>query len=235
MDTALDPSGAYLSMTARSGIGERFAGGVLLVAAAIMFIGVAIGFLAPSLREAPPFVTDDVAEVAAAIAGNPTAWAWAHALIATAAVLTTLGLVPLSIRFEDRSRPWALMGLVAFALGAVLEVVDRAAVGVTIWAAERYPDPTVIAVFEAFDRADDGLGSAFYLLAFVAIGLYGVAMTRSNDTRELGWGFVIGATVGVLIGMIGAGIPVFVYLGTAALGIATWRLGVTAPIALESG
>ena len=230
MATAVHPNGADMSMTEQTGIGVRFAGGVLLVAAAIMFIGVAVGFLAPSLREAPPFVTDDVAKVAAAIAGNPTAWAWANGLIAAAAVLTALGLVPLSIRFEDRSRPWALMGLVAFALGAVLEVVDRSAVGVTIWAAEQYPDPAAIAIYEAFDRADDGIGSTFYPLAFIALGLYGVAMTRSEGTRQLGWGFVIGAMVGILVGIIGAGIPAFVYFGTSALGIAAWRLGVTAPV-----
>ena len=54
-------------------IGDRMAGTVLIIAAAIMFTGAAIGFLAPSLSEAPPFVTEDMKRVAAAIAGNPTA------------------------------------------------------------------------------------------------------------------------------------------------------------------
>ena len=210
---------------AESGIGGRFAGGVLFAAAAIMFTGVTIGFVAPSLNEAPPFVTDDVESVAAAIAGNPTAWIWANTLIGVAAIVTALGLVPLSLRFEGRSRPWAFMGLVSFAIGAVLEVIDRFDVGLDVWAAEQYPDPTVIAIFEAFERADDGLGSTFYMLAFVAIAFYGVAMTRSDGTPGRGWGFVIAAIVGIFIEVLGAGIPAFVYFGTIALGVAAWGLG----------
>ncbi len=117
---------------------SRLPGAVLIGAAAIMITGVAIGFLAPSLRDAPPFVTDDIGEAAAAIAGNPAAWQWANGLIAVAAVLTALGLVSISLRFEGRSRPWAMTALVAFAFAAVLEAVDRIiTIQVTTWAAQR--------------------------------------------------------------------------------------------------
>ena len=58
-------------------IGNRFPGGVMIGALAVFATGAAIGFLAPSLSDAPPFVTDDVDQVAAAIAGNPSAWQWA--------------------------------------------------------------------------------------------------------------------------------------------------------------
>ncbi len=196
----------------------------------IFTVGATIGFVAPSLRDAPPFVTDDVAEVAAAIAGNPSAWAWANGLILSAALITALGLVPITLQFGGRSRPWAFTGLVAFALGAVLEVIDRLiAIGVTAWAAPQYPDPVVLTVFEAFDRIGDGLGTAFAILAFVAIGLYGNAMRQTQATRALGGAFVVGATLGVVLEVVGVGIPGFVYLGTAALGVAIWRHGPTPP------
>jgi len=201
------------------------------VAAFVIFTaGATIGFLAPSLRDAPPFVTDDVAEVAAAIAGNPNAWMWANALILSAALITTLGLVPIALQFEGTSRPWAFTGLVAFALGAVFEVIDRfIAIGVTTWAAPQYPDPVVLTVFEAFNRFDDGLGTAFAILAFVAIGLYGNAMRQTEATTQLGWSFVVGATLGLVLEVVGVGIPGFVYLGTGALGVAIWRHSPTPP------
>ena len=122
-----------------------------MAALVIFTAGATIGFLAPSLRDAPPFVTDDVAEVAVAIAGNPSAWAWANGLILSAALITALGLVPITLQFEGSSRPWAFTGLVAFALGAVFEVIDRViTIGVTTWAAPQYPDPVVLTVHEAF-------------------------------------------------------------------------------------
>ena len=208
----------------------RWAGGVLVAALVIFSAGAMIGFLAPSLRDAPPFVTDDVAEVAAAIAGNPGAWMWANGLILSAALITALGLVPITLLFEGNSRPWAFTGLVAFALAAVFEVIDRfIAIGVTTWAAPQYPDPVVLTVHEAFDRFDDGLGTAFAILAFVAIGLYGNAMRQTEATTQLGWAFVVGATLGVVLEVVGVGIPGFVYLGTAALGVAIWRHGPTPP------
>ncbi len=204
----------------------RWAGGVLVAALVIFTVGAMIGFLAPSLRDAPPFVSDDVAEVAAAIAGNPSAWVWANSLILSAALITALGLVPISFRFEGSSRPWAFTGLVAFALGAVFEVIDRVmSIGVTSWAAPQYPDPVVLTIVEAFDRFDDGLRTAFAILAFVAIGFYGTAMRQTEATTQLGWAFVVVAMLGVVLEVVGVGIPGFVYLGTGALGVAilaTW-------------
>ena len=205
----------------------RVAGTVLIIAAAIMFTGAAIGFLAPSLREAPPFVTDDVERAAAAIAGNPTAWRWANGLILVAAILTALGLVPISLRFEGRGRPWAWTGLVAFVFAAVFAAIDRMiSMQVTTWAAQRYPDATVFTVWEAFERFGGGLGVAFYILGFLALGLYGIAMAQTERTRGLGWAFVAASLFGIALEVVGAGIPAYVFLGTAALGVATWQLSV---------
>ena len=203
----------------------RLPGAVLIGAAAMMIAGAAIGFLAPSLREAPPFVTDDVGKAAAAIAGNPAAWRWANGLILAAAILTALGLVPISLRFEGRSRPWAGTALAAFAFAAVLETVDRViAIQVTTWAAQRYPDDTVFTVWEAFSQFDGGLGLAFSILAFVAIGLYGTAIVQTERVG-LGWAFVAVGVVGILLELLGVGIPAYVFVGTAALGAASWQLG----------
>ena len=191
-----------------------------------MITGAAIGFLAPSLNDAPPFVTDDVDRAAAAIAGNPAAWRWANGLILAAAILTALGLVPISFRFEGRGRPWAWTGLVAFVFAAMFAAVDRiVSIQVTTWAAQRYPDPTVQTVWEAFGRFGGGLGMAFYILAFLALGLYGIAMTQEQRTAGLGWAFLGASALSIALEVVGGvGIPGFVFLGTAAFGVATWRL-----------
>ena len=194
-----------------------------------MFTGAAIGFLAPSLNEAPPFVTDDVERVAAAIAGNPTAWRWANGLILAAALLTALGLVPISLRFEGRGRPWAWTGLAAFVFAAVFAAIDRIiSIEVTTWAAQRYPDATVFTVWEAFERVGGPLGVTFYILAFLALRLYGSAMTQAERTSGLGWAFVAASLLGIALEVVGgAGIPAYVFFGTAALGGATWQVSVS--------
>ncbi len=52
---------------------------------------------------------------------------------------------------------------------------------------------------------------------------------RTETTTQLGWAFVVGAALGVVLEVVGVGIPGFVYLGTAALGVAIWRHGPTPP------
>lgn len=206
------------------GVGHRLPGVVLIGAFVVMVAGAATGFLAPSLRDAPPFVTDDVASRAAAIAGNPAAWRWANGLILAAGIATALGLVPFTQRFEGRGRPWAGMGLVAFAFAAAFDTIDRSiSIGVTTWAAQQYPDPTALAVWEAFRALR--LGTAFTLLAFLALGLYGLALREQPATDGLGWVFVAIGLGGILLEVAGGAIPAYVYLGTAGLGAASWRLG----------
>ena len=194
---------------------------LVVLASLVMFSGAITGFVAPSLRDAPPFVTSDMEAVAAAIAGNPTAWRWANTLIFAAAILTTLALVPITLRFSGRSLPWAVTGLVAFGLAAVFETVGRlVTIRVSIWAAPQYPDTIAVGLWEVLDRLR--LGTVFYILAFVAIGLYGMALQRS-DTKGWGSTFVGIAIVGVLLEAVGLGIPAYAYLATATLAIATWK------------
>ncbi len=192
-----------------------------------MMTGAAIPFLASSLREVP--WSDDWQELAAAIAGNPAAWVWANGLFLAAAMLTTLGLVAFSIRFNGPSRSWAWMGLVAFAFAAVLEVVARIiSVGPATWAAQQGLDATDVTV-QAFIRLDEGLGVAFFILGFLSLTLYGVAMTQTEGPSGIGWAFVAGGILGIVLELAWGTIPAFVYFGTAALAMTTWRLGVTAP------
>lgn len=146
--------------------------GLLLVAAFLIFVtGAAMGFMAPSLRDKPPFVTD-FTDAAPAIADNPAAWQWANGLILAAAVITVLRLAPISLRFSGASRPWPVAGLPSFAMAAVFSVVSRLiTIGGSTWAAQRYTDPTVQAIYEAFSKIH--LGTIFLILAFVSVGLYG--------------------------------------------------------------
>ena len=49
----------------------------------------------------------------------------------------------------------------------------------------------------------------------------------TNSTRNVpvGWPFVAGAVLGIVLQLVGAMIPAFVFLGTAALGAAIWFYG----------
>ena len=49
-------------------------------------------------------------------------------------------------------------------------------------------------------------------------------MTQTEKSRGPGWAFITAGILGVLLELAGAAIPVMVFLGTAALGVATWRL-----------
>lgn len=199
----------------------RLPGAILIVGLLVFITGAATGFLAPSLRDHPPFVATDMAAAAAAIAGNPGAWQWANGLIIAAAVITALGLAAITVRFRERSRPWSLAGLVAFVMAAVLQSISRLiTIGVDTWAAQQYPDPTVQTVYEAFDRVH--LGTTSFILAFVAVSLYGMAINQAG--LNSGRVFVVLGFAGILLEVVGAAIPAYVYLTTAALGVATWQL-----------
>jgi hypothetical protein len=202
----------------------RFAGGILIVAALIMVTGAAIGFQAPSLRDAP--WTDDPQLAAATIAGNPGAYAWANGLILAAAILTALGLVPASILFPSRSRPWAWSGMAAFALAATFEAVDRTiSIQVFTWAAQQdfqVTDPTI----QAFIRLQGGMSDLFYSLGFLAISLFGIALLKADRWGTVGWIFAAVGVLGILLHLAGAAIPAMVFFGTAGLGAVIWMLDI---------
>jgi hypothetical protein len=113
---------------------------------------------------------------------------------------------------------------VAFVLAAVFETINRlVSIGVTTWAAELYPDETVVTVLEAFERV--GFGDVFYVLGFLAIGIYGIAMSVTDGAKGPGSAFVVVSPIGILVHLFGGSIPAFVFLATAALGGTTWFRG----------
>jgi len=201
---------------------------LLILAVVIMATGAVIPVFAPSLRDAP--WTDDPQLAAAAIAGNPSAYAWAHGLFIAAAILTALGLVPVSLAFQGRSRPWAMMALVAFAFAAVFSAINRIInIEVYTWGVGHglnVTDPWVQALmlFQA------GLSHLFNILAYLALSLYGIAMLQQLNPSQLGWIFVVGSLFGLVLHLAGGGIPAFVYIGAGALGVATWLLGITSEV-----
>jgi len=192
--------------------------GVLLVSAFVIFaVGVMIGFVAPSLREAP--WEGDLT----AIAGNPVAHAWANRLILLAGLLTTLGLAALSSRFEGPGRTWAWMGMVAFAFAAMFLAIDRIiASELETWAATQDLNGARREVYEAFELLN--VSDWFYVMGFSALILYGVALTHTVATRVAGFGFIAAGGFGIAVHLIGGAIPGLVFLGTVALGVSTWRL-----------
>jgi hypothetical protein len=199
---------------------SRLGSGILILAAIVMVVGAAIPFFAPSLRDAP--WTDDPSRAAAAIAGNPGAYAWAHGLFIAAAILTALGLVPVSLGFRGSSRPWAMMALSAFAFAAVLSTINRTInIEVFTWGAVQGVDATNFSI-QSIMRFQEGLSYAFYILAFLALGLYGIAILLQSKPSGLGWVFVVAGILGLVLRAFGDLIPAFVFLGTAALGVATW-------------
>lgn len=199
--------------------GVNWAGFVLIGGFVIFSIGAIIGFVAPSLRDAP--WEGDLA----AIAGNPAAYRWANGLILASGIVTALGLASLNVRFADRSRSWASMGLVAFGFAAVFLALDRIlSMEVTTWAVSQSQE-TALVVFDAFDQFDDGLSGWFYFTGFASLGLYGIALTQTKLARGSGWLFVGVGLLGIGLAIVDGVIPGMIFLGTLGLALATWRLG----------
>lgn len=182
-----------------------------------MAIGATIPFVSHSLRKAP--WSDSWDELSAGIAGNPVAWRWANGLFLAAAVVTGLGFAALSARFHGRARSLALMGLVAFGLAAVLSLVDRIiAMAVATWAALQGLGSDDLTV-QAFIRMDEGFNMGFFVLGFLSVVLFGLAMTRSEVSGTVGRWLVGAGVVGLVVAIVGFAIPAFVYLATGAIGV----------------
>lgn len=202
----------------RAFITERVGGSVLIAAAVIMFAGAAVaGF---TLAQSQTGFGAGPEQIAAAIAANPSTWRLSDVLILIAIILTALGFVPITLEFGEPGRSWAWAGLLAFSISAVLGATRRIlSISLEPWVAVEGIDLNSITV-EAFLRFGDGLGEWFTILAFTAVALYGMALLRRPDSSSVGWLFIGGGAVGVLLHLIGAGIPAFIFLETGALGVA---------------
>lgn len=114
-----------------------------------------------------------------------------------------------------------MLGIVAFAMATVFEVLGRMlAIEVFTWAAQRYSDPVVVSVNEAFDGFDGALGYVAWVLAFLAVLFLGFAMRPAGDAA--GWAIVVVGAVGLAVAALGLAIPLYVFLATAATGVASW-------------
>jgi hypothetical protein len=194
-------------------------GGIVLIASTIiMFAGAAIANF--TLAQSRTNFGAEPEQLLAAIAANPSAWRLADILILAAIILTALGLVPITLEFEASGRPWAWAGLLVFSISAVFGAIRRiVSIYLEPWVAVEGIDLDDTAV-EAFSRFGVGLGEWFTILAFAAIALYGMAFLRGAESRATGWLFVGGGAVGLILHLVGAGIPAFIFLETGALGVA---------------
>jgi hypothetical protein len=71
----------------------------------------------------------------------------------------------------------------------------------------------------AFSRFGETIGEWFTLSAFAAIALYGFAMRATDGSAPVGSLFVGGCALGIVLHLIGVGIPAFIFLATGALGL----------------
>lgn len=194
-------------------------GGIVLIASTIiMLAGAAIANF--TLAQSQTSFGAAPEQLMAAIAANPSAWRLADILILAAIILTALGLVPITIGFGEPGRFWAQAGFLAFSISAVLGSIRRiVSIYVDTWVAIEGIDLNDTTV-EAFSRFGVGLGEWFTILAFVAIALYGMAFLRRSESNATGWLFIGGGIVGLIIQLVGAGIPAFIFFETGALGVA---------------
>lgn len=205
---------------------NRTAGALLVVGAAIMFIGASIPFVSSLGGEA---WYGSPAETLTAIAKNPTAWKWANTLIAVAAVATVIGLAG-TVSWSPSNRFFATAGLATFGVGASLDVVARVLVmrvGPSI--AVDNPDSPLVDTYESFHQFSEGLIQAFILIAFVALALYGIAAIQ-HEATWLGTVLIMLGVGGLALEVLGAAIPALVYMGTATLGVSMLFGVVTRPL-----
>jgi hypothetical protein len=194
-------------------------GGIVLIAfTVIMFAGAAIANL--TLAQSQTGFGAEPEQLLAAKAANPSAWRLADILILTAIILTAVGLVPITLGFGGPGRSRAQAGLLVYSISASLGAVRRIiSIYLEPWVAVERIDLNDTTV-EAFSRFGEGLGEWFTILAFVAVALFGTAFLRSTESRATGWFFVGGGMVRLILHLVGAGIPAFIFLETGALGVA---------------
>jgi hypothetical protein len=75
-------------------------------------------------------------------------------------------------------------------------------------------------------RFDSALGITFYILTFIALGLYGVARVQKERLIGLRWAFIAVVVIGILHRLADAATPAYVFLWAAALGVASWQIWV---------
>lgn len=195
------------------------AGGIVLITSAvIMFAGAATSFFTLAQNQTGFGARPE--QLVAAIAAHPTTWRLGDILILAAIIMTSLGLVTITPGFERAGRSWARAGFLAFSLATALGAIRRiVSIYLEPWIAVAGIDLNDTTV-EAFTRFGAGLGEWFTILAFVAIALYGMAFLLRAEAQVTGWLFIGGGAVGLILHLVGAGIPALIFLETGSLGVA---------------
>jgi len=197
---------------------NQVGGSVLIASTIIMFAGAASANFV--LAQSHTSFGAEPEQILAAIAAKPSAWRLGDILILIAIILTALGLVPITLEFGKSGRSWASAGFLAFSISAILGVIRRiTSIYLEPWVAVERIDLKDTTV-QAFSRFGVGLGEWFTILAFVAIALYGIAFLRRPESNATGWLFIGGGAVGLILHLVGAGIPAFIFLEIGALGVA---------------
>ena len=204
-------------MKTRSFNMDQLGGIVLIASTVIMFAGAGVATF--TLTQSQTGFGGEPEQLLAAIAANPSAWRLADILILAAIILTAVGLVPITLGFGGPGRSWAQAGFLVFSISAVLGAIRRiVSIYLEPWVAVDGIDLNNTTV-KAFSRFGEGLGEWFTILAFTAVALFGMAFLRSTESSATGWLFVGGGVIGLILHLVGAGIPAFIFLETGALGV----------------
>ena len=188
-----------------------------------MFTGAGVAVLSPSLN--PAVFAADVQVYLESVAANSVGWMWAQGLIIAGGMVTLLGLVALALRFRGSASQWGWIGVATYALSTVFLALNRfldMAAGAL--ASALLADADSLKSFITLVTVDEILGDWWGALAYLARVAMGMALTRADGHREIGWLFVVVGLGGLMLDLASVTIPAMIFAATAALGVATWRI-----------
>ncbi len=151
-------------------------------------------------------------------------WQWASILFISGTIMTILGLALLAAQLRDAGdRAFSQLGLIAFALGAVLWFIDVAfRLSVDLWAAQEIARTAAIPdYYVPLTRWTHTLFNIHTTLSFAALLAYGGALLTTRVLpRWVGWLTIVYALAGSgLLAYTHDFVPLFHYLLTIVIGI----------------
>jgi hypothetical protein len=199
--------------------GLRLAGLLLAGGGVLLFLLVGpTAFVSPAIWNGP----QDVA--LRLISEHSLVWRVANIGFAMATIVTAAGLFLTPGLVGGRGASMAWVSAVVFVLGAVPWLLTLAIrVAITPGVADGFvADGTVDPTFTPLTRLNGALFPAFILTASASIAALGAAIIAGGTLGEpLGWAcLVAGLAIGGSYLVVGDTLPAFVYLPTAAVGLA---------------
>lgn len=155
---------------------------------------------------------------------HPVLWQWANMLFISGVVLTILGLTLLTALFREAGdRAFSPVGLVAFAFGAVLWVINLAfRLSIDPWAAQETARTAVMPDFYVpLTLWTHALFVLYTILAFSALAMYGGALLSTHILPPwVGWVSIVYSLAGLgLLGFTGDAPPFLHHLMPLLIGI----------------